>query len=291
MLCKKCGETLQPEEKFCPNCGEKNEIGEEKMNETIETGSTSSGSYQTQTNSQKEQPVSSPQEQKDFNFNSAYRTKQQQSSGGIGDFIHQASDKINTLMDPVIRTFVNMKQGIWVLWGIAVLFSAITTQLKYSGSLIGKIFLSMITVSIVFGIELVLVQFISRSINFEYGFSKNTSSERNLLIMTAIAVINLLSMIGIFLRLNRLHLGVVGAILVAIFFALILESMFYRYFVGDQAVEFIKKYLIVQIIFAIIRFVVITVIISFVFATIFGGIFGGAMNGMREMNQFFQLFK
>lgn len=291
MLCKKCGETLQPEEKFCPNCGEKNEIGGEKMNETIETGSTSSGSYQTQTNSQKEQPVASPQEQKDSNFNSAYRSNQQRSSGGIGDFIHQASDKINTLMDPIIRTFVNMKQGIWAVWGIAVLFGAITTQLQYPGGLIGKIILSMIGVSIVFGIEILLVQFISRSINFEYGFSKNTSSERNLLIMISIAVIELLSMIAVILRLNRLHLGIVGAIVVAVFFALILESMFYRYFTGDQAIEFIKKYLIVQVIFAVIRFILITVFISFIVATVFGSIFGGAMNGMREMNELFQLFK
>lgn len=289
MLCKKCGETLQAEEKFCPNCGEKNEIDEQTV--TQGAGGNSSGSYESANDSRREESVASPQEQKESNFNSAYRTNEQRSSGGLGAFVHQASDKINSLMDPVIRTFVNMKQGIWAVWGIAVLFSAITAQLKIPGSLIGKILFSMIGVSIVFGIELLLVQFISRSINFEYGYNKNTASERNLLIMISIAVIEFLSMIAVVLRLNRLNLGLVGAILVAVFFALILESMFYRYFKGDQAVEFVKKYLIVQIIFAIIKFVVATVIVSFLLATIFGGLFGGAMNGMREMNELFQLFK
>lgn len=272
MLCKKCGETLQVGEKFCPNCGAKNEIGDDLTNSTSGVNTASSGTYQPQGDSQREEPAASSQEHRESDFNSAYRATQSKSTGGFLDFFHRFSEQLNNWMDPVIRTFVNMKNGTWAMWGIAVLFSAIGSQLSIPGSFFGKIILSMIAVSIVFVVEMILVQFISRSIDFEYGCSKTTASERNLLILVAIAIMNLLSIIGLVLRLDRL--GWVGAILSGILSAFILESMFYQYFQGDQAFEFIKKYLIVQIILAIIRFVLITVVVAALTAAILAPLFG-----------------
>lgn len=273
MLCKKCGETLQQGEKFCPNCGAKYEV-DDSSNSTSGVNTASSGAYQTQGNPQREESASSSQEHRESDFNSAYRANQSKSTGGFLDVFHRFSEQLNNWMDPVIRTFVNMKNGNLAMWGIAVLFSAIGSQVSIPGSFFGKIILSMIAVSIVFVVEIILVQFVSRSVGFEYGFSKTTASERNLLILVAIAIMNLLSMIVLILRLDRLHLGLLGAILSGILSAFILESMFYQYFQGNQAFEFIKKYLIVQIILAIIRFILITVVVAALTAAILAPLFG-----------------
>lgn len=266
MICKSCGEFLNEGENFCPNCGIKVEdeviiSSEEEVISKAEDyfkGEDSSVDYDDLAASSE-----ATNEGGDQTFEEGYSAYSKDSGKTIdSSWYYNLGESFNNLIDPIIRTFVNMNNGFWIILLATAIINSIGAI--FGGAIFGEIFgggigggivlftiiVAFIGAGIGYFVQKVIINYVSKSIGFAYGVSDSHEEERNVLIALGLAFTSIANAI-----LNAIRIGTIpllGWIIVGLVNTFIMASMFYKYFTGDEFKRFSIKYVVVNIIIAVV---------------------------------------
>ncbi|NLM07057.1 MAG: zinc ribbon domain-containing protein [Tissierellia bacterium] len=282
MICKSCGEFLNEGENFCPNCGTRVEDDvQTSFEEEVVSREEDYFKREDTSNNSEDLTASSVDTNNDSQqtFEEGYSAYSKDSGKTIdSSWYYNLGESFNNLMDPIIRTFVNMNNGFWVL----LLLIAIINSLGafFGGALVGGIFgrgigggivlftliFAFAGAGIVYFVQKVIINYVSKSIGFAYGISDSHEEERNILILLGVAVSSIATTI-----LNAIRIGTIpllGWVIVGLVQTFIKASMFYKYFTGDEFKRFSIKYVVVNIIIAIVVGIFSALFLLMVFGSI-----------------------
>lgn len=269
MYCKKCGAYTNPSDKFCPNCGS------DLSNQLNDDSNEASGAHDEETII-----VEAVNSDKDNTYKNEHFKREEEiivdeldsddENSDFGDYFDKYACLLNKVLDDVLRKLANTSYGIWFSYLAAIVFTVISLSVKGKiGTFVPGFSIDLIGAAISVWIKYIITGLIvkSASINadFSYGYSAVSKKERNLMVMTALAISSFAAIALTLLRL--ITIPVIGTLLNTCLNTFALASVFYKYFQSKmQTIRFSKRFFMINL---IVMLIVYALVVSLVLLAAF----------------------